>query len=302
MNQFQCEICGKKDALTFHCNYCGGYFCAEHHLPESHNCTYKPRTAPPYVKPPEVKSHEPPLISNPPINQHSKTKRWKKIAWVLPLVIIVVLLLWAAYPSIQQAAKNPSIPSQTSTTAPIFSTPNTSSITPAPIVAATPALTTSYVEVNYQTVGWFYSNSGDDLSDTSYNYTYLVLNVTVTNYGYSQVNVIGEFGFSVLVNGNNYTPPIVTPTGLYNGSISDFYGMQSVYSFNSELPDPATLLNTGSVTGTITFQFGSPTVYPQQPQILNEPFTLQYSVTYGDSFGAITGLSGPYATVVVNQK
>ena len=151
-------------------------------------------------------------------------------------MIIVVLLLWAAYPSIQQAAKNPSIPSQTSTTAPIFSTPNTSSITPAPIVATTPALTTSYVEVNYQTVGWFYSNSGDNLSDTSYNYTYLVLNVTVTNYGYSQVNVIGEFGFSVLVNGNNYTPPIVTPTGLYNGSISDFYGMQSVYSFNSELP------------------------------------------------------------------
>lgn len=38
MNQLQCETCGKKDALVFHCNYCGGYFCAEHHLPENHNC------------------------------------------------------------------------------------------------------------------------------------------------------------------------------------------------------------------------------------------------------------------------
>ena len=163
-------------------------------------------------------------------------------------------------------------------------------------------MTTPYVEVDYQTVGWFYSNSGDSLTDTSYNYTYLVLNVTVTNYGYSQVNVIGEFGFSALVNGNSYTSINPSYLYMYNGSISDFYDMQSVYSFNSEVPDPATLLNTGSVNGIVIFQFGSPTVYPPQPQILNEPFTLQYSVTYGDSFGAITGLSGPYAMVVINQK
>ena len=247
LTQFQCEFpnCGKKDVLTFHCNYCGGYFCAEHHLPESHNCPRIPKIAPFHARPLEVESYKPSLITSPPTHQHSKTKRWKKIAWVLPLVIIIVLLLGVAYPSIQQTAKNPSIPS--STTAPIFSTPNTSSITPAPIT--TPALTTPYVEVDYQTVGWFYSNSGDSLTDTSYNYTYLVLNVTVTNYGYSQVNVIGEFGFSALVNGNSYTSINPSYLYMYNGSISDFYDMQSVYSFNSEVPDPATLLNTGSVNG-----------------------------------------------------
>ena len=300
MNQFQCQVagCGKKDALVFHCNYCGGYFCAEHHLPESHNCTYKPRTAPPYVKPPEAKLHEPSVISYPPATQHSKTKPWKKIAMILPPLIIIALLLWAAIsysPILQQ-------PNPTPDATPILSTPNTSSITPAPI--ATPALTTSYVEVDYQTVGWFYDTAGN-LLDPNYNYTYLVLNVTITNHGYSQVNVIGSNGFSVLINGNNYTSLISTPTSLYNGSISSFYGMQSSYSFDSELPSQAILLDTGSVTGTITFQFGDPNVYPQQPQILNEPFVLQYLVSYGNSVPLWVRQVyqlGPYATVVINQK
>ena len=248
-------------------------------------------------------SYEPPVISHIPTNHHQKTKPWKKIAGIFAILIIIGLSLWAAYPSIQQAAKNPSIPSQTPTATPTFSIPNITSSTPAPIT--TPALTTSYVEVDYQIVGWFYSNSGDSLTDTSYNYTYLVLNVTVTNYGYSQVNVIGNMGFSVAVNSNDYTSMLSNPSvwggGVFNGTISDFYGMQTAYTFSSELPDPATLLNTGSVNGIVIFQLGSPTVYPPQPQILNEPFTLQYSVAYGDSLGATIGLSGPYATVVINQ-
>jgi hypothetical protein len=183
------------------------------------------------------------------------------------------------------------------TTSPMITPHASSTPTPTPAPTIAPA---SYVEVDYQTVGWFYGAS--ELSDLSYNYTYLVLNVTITNYGYSQVNVMGSIGFSVLINDNNYISLTSTPISLYNGSISSFYGMQSIFSFDSELPNPATLLNTGSVNGIVIFQFGSPTVYPQQPQILNEPFTLQYSVTYGNGFGAITGLGGPYATVVINQK
>jgi hypothetical protein len=61
MNHLQCEICGKEDALTFHCNYCGGYFCAEHHLPETHNCSRKPRTTPWFVQPSD--KHQSPEIS-----------------------------------------------------------------------------------------------------------------------------------------------------------------------------------------------------------------------------------------------
>jgi len=34
----KCQKCGKEVALPFRCPYCGGYFCAEHRLPENHDC------------------------------------------------------------------------------------------------------------------------------------------------------------------------------------------------------------------------------------------------------------------------
>jgi len=34
----KCQVCNKDIALPFTCRYCGGTFCAEHHLPENHNC------------------------------------------------------------------------------------------------------------------------------------------------------------------------------------------------------------------------------------------------------------------------
>ena len=34
----QCEFCGKDESLPFVCNYCGGAFCADHRLPEAHQC------------------------------------------------------------------------------------------------------------------------------------------------------------------------------------------------------------------------------------------------------------------------
>jgi len=35
----QCDKCGKDTYMPFRCNYCGGYFCEEHRLPEFHDCT-----------------------------------------------------------------------------------------------------------------------------------------------------------------------------------------------------------------------------------------------------------------------
>ncbi|MBS7631353.1 hypothetical protein KEJ47_07255 [Candidatus Bathyarchaeota archaeon] len=35
----QCEACGKDVDMPFRCNYCGGYFCSEHRLPEFHQCS-----------------------------------------------------------------------------------------------------------------------------------------------------------------------------------------------------------------------------------------------------------------------
>ena len=34
----RCEYCGRDEALPFVCNYCGGAFCADHRLPETHMC------------------------------------------------------------------------------------------------------------------------------------------------------------------------------------------------------------------------------------------------------------------------
>jgi Zn-dependent protease len=34
----QCEFCGRDESLPFVCNYCGGAFCADHRLPEAHQC------------------------------------------------------------------------------------------------------------------------------------------------------------------------------------------------------------------------------------------------------------------------
>ncbi len=35
----KCKQCGKDTFLPFKCQYCSGYFCAEHRLPENHECT-----------------------------------------------------------------------------------------------------------------------------------------------------------------------------------------------------------------------------------------------------------------------
>jgi Zn-dependent protease len=34
----KCEYCGRDESLPFVCNYCGGVYCADHRLPEAHQC------------------------------------------------------------------------------------------------------------------------------------------------------------------------------------------------------------------------------------------------------------------------
>jgi Zn-dependent protease len=48
----KCQYCGNDVVLPFRCTYCGGFFCAEHRIPERHNCpeawrAKAPRDAPP---------------------------------------------------------------------------------------------------------------------------------------------------------------------------------------------------------------------------------------------------------------
>ncbi|MEM3770401.1 MAG: zinc finger AN1 domain-containing stress-associated protein [Candidatus Bathyarchaeia archaeon] len=42
----QCEYCGKEVDLPFECKFCGGYYCLEHRLPESHSCPNLPPRTP----------------------------------------------------------------------------------------------------------------------------------------------------------------------------------------------------------------------------------------------------------------
>lgn len=34
----KCDLCGRDVDMPFRCNYCGGYFCSNHRLPEFHDC------------------------------------------------------------------------------------------------------------------------------------------------------------------------------------------------------------------------------------------------------------------------
>jgi hypothetical protein len=42
----KCEYCGVDVELPFECNFCGGYFCMEHRLPENHRCSSAPARTP----------------------------------------------------------------------------------------------------------------------------------------------------------------------------------------------------------------------------------------------------------------
>jgi uncharacterized protein YkwD len=46
----KCEACDRLVELPFICHYCGGLFCPDHRVPESHNCAHLPNQAPEYIQ------------------------------------------------------------------------------------------------------------------------------------------------------------------------------------------------------------------------------------------------------------
>jgi Zn-dependent protease len=48
----KCDKCGVETYMPYRCNYCGGYFCDEHRLPEFHDCKGKYDQAKPKVAAP----------------------------------------------------------------------------------------------------------------------------------------------------------------------------------------------------------------------------------------------------------
>ncbi|MHA1651875.1 MAG: AN1-type zinc finger domain-containing protein, partial [Candidatus Helarchaeota archaeon] len=46
----KCTKCGKEVYMPFICNYCGNAFCADHRLPENHNCKNIHEALPPHAR------------------------------------------------------------------------------------------------------------------------------------------------------------------------------------------------------------------------------------------------------------
>lgn len=103
----KCQYCENNVDLPFRCPFCGGYFCADHRLPENHSCPelWKVRTRgpPPREKylPPSDKGKPEPSEKGPPITY---PLRFRKPGWTSPketqhltvgaLLVMAVGLSW----------------------------------------------------------------------------------------------------------------------------------------------------------------------------------------------------------------
>jgi len=136
----ECEQCGREETLPFTCAYCGGNYCVEHRLPESHNCTHRPKTPPPYLT-----AYDNRQLSEKPILKQKRfhLKKWAAIAVI---AVIISVILWSAYPSLINLNQNPSVSPSPSPTAPVpTTTPRT---TPTPSDSA-PSETVNQELVEY---------------------------------------------------------------------------------------------------------------------------------------------------------
>ena len=82
-----CDFCGKEEALPFVCNYCGGAFCADHRLPEAHQCKGDLTQKRAVVAPPQTtfswQTQAPPTQAPRPAGVYTRIeKRDKVIAWL----------------------------------------------------------------------------------------------------------------------------------------------------------------------------------------------------------------------------
>jgi uncharacterized protein YkwD len=109
----KCDQCGTEVMLPFICAYCGGTYCAEHRIPESHHCLHRPRVSPSYLHPYDdtEPSRKPQITKTPQIKRRQFPT--KKLITLFSIVLIGVVLVWYAYPSLLQSTQSPSNPSAT---------------------------------------------------------------------------------------------------------------------------------------------------------------------------------------------
>ena len=137
-----------------------------------------------------------------------------------------------------------------------------------------------FVEVRYKTVGWFYDNGFLE------NKTYLILNITVTNKGYSEQVNCEPWSFAVTIDGVTYDPWALgsIPFALYNGTTSlNQFNVSVLTNFAPLFPalPSVRLSNNASVNGFIAFEIPN-------PNLEEKAFTLTSSLTYGNYLLATT--------------
>ena len=146
-----------------------------------------------------------------------------------------------------------------------------------PVITPVPSISQPYVEVDYKVVGWFWSKTPKGGFVSDYNYTCLVLNVTIINKGYSEVP-LSSGSFELDTNGRTYSmisnPFLMGP--VYNNEFKSGYWLNQKFT-------QTILLNAGKYSQIIWYVFGDPNFVPQPPKVWKTPFVLNYSVVYGES-------------------
>ncbi len=118
----ECDQCGREEILPFTCAYCGGNYCAEHRLPENHNCAHRPKAPPPYLTIYDDRQPSKPAMKR-------KQFSLKKLVALTTIAVIAVAIIWSAYPALIQLTQSPSASPSPSTASPVPSTtpPHTTS-------------------------------------------------------------------------------------------------------------------------------------------------------------------------------
>jgi uncharacterized protein YkwD len=90
----RCDECGKEVTLPFRCNFCKGYFCVEHRLPENHACLFAPPRTP--LGHWKAKKNTKKWKTSVPVRKSysSKSSRGKKAALAIIAISSIVLLLF----------------------------------------------------------------------------------------------------------------------------------------------------------------------------------------------------------------
>ncbi len=87
----KCAVCGKDELLPFKCKYCGEFFCAEHRLPEKHNCPGIFAASSPYEK--EMKEIKAKIRTEEELIKTASRKRTIREATHIVLSVLLVSLV-----------------------------------------------------------------------------------------------------------------------------------------------------------------------------------------------------------------